>query len=451
MKFPRSRRRRGSVLIVAMLVAAFIALVLSSYLNLGLSSAHFSNRTFYSNASFNLVEAGAEEAVWSFNRLTNGATDGWTAWSNNGSDAWQKFTGFAFGANTTGWVKVYVENYNPPAGSVSPKVIALASINPGTDAPVTKMLELTLSRRSHFASGLVAQNSVTFSGNNASVDSWNSGSATSPVPYSAGVRSDHGSVSSMSVQNTAMLVNQADIWGYVATGGAQPQVGLNGFIRGATTPAGVQIDPNRVSTDFSINLDPATAPSGGTTLMSVGSTLGTLGTATSWRCNSVSLNGTQTLTVLGQVTLVLTAGSGSQAFEITGNATLHIPAGSSLTLYAEGDIKIAGNGLGNDNIQPITCQFWGTNTSAAGQNIELAGNGALKSIVYAPNATVKLNGNGDMMGSVIAHDIVIVGNANFHYDESLASYGDAGFGVTKWREITTNAERSSYLPLFNSW
>jgi hypothetical protein len=445
--------RRGSILIIAMLVAALIALVLGSYLNLNLSTERFASRTFYGNASFNLAEAGAEEAVWSFNRLTNGASDGWTAWSNNGNDAWQKFDGFSFGGGATGSVKVYVENFNPPVGSVSPKVIALASVAPGTDPPVTKMIELTLSRRSHFASGLVAQDSITFNGNNASVDSWNSGSASSPVPYSAAVRNDHGSVASASVQNTAMLVNQADIWGYAATGGAAPQVGVNGSIRGATTPVGVQIDPNRVSTDFSAHLDSVTAPTGGTPITPIAgtATLGTLGTATSWQCDSISLNGNQVLTILGQVTLVLTAGSGMQALDIEGNATINIPTGSSLTLYTEGDIKIAGNGLGNGNIQPITCQFWGTNGTAAGQKIELAGNGALVGVVYAPNAIVKLNGNGDMMGSVIAYDIIIVGNAAFHYDESLASYGDGSYGVTQWREITTGAERGSYLPLFNGW
>jgi hypothetical protein len=457
MKFPPSHLRRGSVLIIAMLAAALIAFVLGGYLNLGLSSAHFANRTFYSNASFNLAEAGGEEAIWSFNQLVNNGTDGWTSWSNNGSDAWQKFDGFTFGANTTGWVKVYVANYHPPAGNVSPKVIALASVNPANDAPIVKMIELTLGRRSHFASGLVAQDSITFNGNNASLDSWNSdpdnNPATPPVPYSAAVRDDHGSMASASVQNSAALVNQADIWGYVATGGAQPQVGANGSIRGATTPAGVRIDANRISTDFSINLDPVTAPTGGTTIdpITATTTLGTLGAATSWSCSNIALSGSQVLTILGQVTLVLTAGSGSQALSLVGNATIHIPAGSSLKLYAGGDLKVAGNGLGNDNVQPITCQFWGTNPTAAGQTIELAGNGALVSVVYAPNATVKLNGNGDMMGSVIAYDIVIEGNAAYHYDESLALYGDASFGVTQWREITTGTERNVDMQLFNSW
>lgn len=439
-----------------MLVAALIAFVLGSYLNLSLSSERFAARTFYADAAFNLVETGAEEAVWSFNRSAQGAPDGWSAWSHNNSDAWQKFDGLNPAANAPGWVKVYVENYAPPAGSLSPKVIALASVNPVTDAPVTQMLEVTLGRRSHFAGGLIAKDSITFKGKKAGVDSWNSdpdnNPATSPVAYSAAVRDDKGSVASTFLQNSDKFNNQANIWGYVTTGGATPQVGVNGSIRGATTPPGVQIDPSRISTDFSFNFDSASAPTGGTTLASIGSTLGTLGAATSWRCTSLSLTGTQTLTILGQVTLVLTAGSGADALDLTGNAKIVIPAGSSLALYVEGNVRIVGNGgVGNGNVQPVTCQFWGTNTSAAGQTIELTGNGSLAGVIYAPNATVTLDGNSDMMGSVVAYDIFITGNANFHYDESLALYGDASFGVTKWREITTNTERSHYLSLMSGW
>ncbi|HZP60109.1 MAG TPA: hypothetical protein VFB27_07260 [Opitutaceae bacterium] len=453
MKLSSSHLRRGTVLIVAMLVAALIAFVLGSYLNLSLSSARFAGRTFYSNAAFNLVETGAEEAVWSFNHA--GTNNGWNSWAHNSSDAWEKFEGFNFAPNTSGSVKVYVENY-AATGGFSPKVIALASVNPPTEAPVTQMLEVTLARRSHFAGGLVAKNSVTFNGGSATVDSWNSdpdnNPATPPVPYTAAVRNDHARIAATWVLVGNHSSKRADILGYVTTGGTSPDVGLNGTIRGFATPPGVPIDPSRIATDFVFSFDPLAAPTGGTPLASIGPTLGTLGTATSWQCNSLSLNGSQTLTILGQVTLVLTASSGADALDLVGNAQIIIPAGSSLALYVEGNVRIIGNGgIGNGNVQPVTCQFWGTNTSAAGQTIELTGNGSLAGVVYAPNAAVTLDGNSDMMGAVIARDITIAGNANFHYDESLPLYGDASFGVVKWRELTTAAERQSYMSLMNGW
>ncbi|HEY8836511.1 MAG TPA: hypothetical protein VIO16_02305 [Dehalococcoidia bacterium] len=440
---------------MALLVAALIAVALGSYLSLNLTSTRLAKRSFSGSAAFNLAEAGAEEAVWSFNRVAGGDLEAWSAWSNNGSAAWQKFSNFNFGQNLSGSVKVYVDSYNPPT-SVRPKIIAFASIDQAGEAPVTKMLEVILRRRSYFANGLVAKNSLVFNGANTSIDSWDSDpdgdATTAPIPYDATVRRDQGSIASTAVLNAAVAVNQANVWGYVATGGGQPQVGAQGSVRGADTPADVMIDPRRISTDFNAEFTLLTAPVDGTPIATVGATLGTLGAATRWRCSSISLNGSQTLTILGDVTLILTAGSGAQAIEVTGNATILIPAGSSLTVYAEGDMKIAGGGLGNSNIQPVSCQFWGTNQSVAGQNLRVAGNGALRCVVYAPNAAVEIDGNGDVMGSIIARDITLTGNAMFHYDEALARYGIATpFGIAKWRELSSAADRAAYLSVFSGW
>jgi hypothetical protein len=446
---------QGSVLIVALLLSAIIALMLGSYLNLNLSSTRLAKRSFHSTAALNLVEAGAEEAVWSFNRATAGQADGWTDWNSDGTSAWKKLSGFDFGANTSGWTKVYVTSTNPPSRT-NPKVVALASVNPPDGPPVTRMIEVVLRRRSYFSNGLVAKDQIVFSGANASVDSWNSDPdddpATPPVDYSADVRRDNGSVASINVANTAMLVNQADIWGYVYTGGSQPQVGSNGSIRGASTPVDVQIDANRITTDFSAALPSVGAPADGTTIANIGSTLGTAGLATLWRCAAINLNGNQTLTILGDVTLILTASSGMNAISVTGRASIIVPAGSTFTVYTEGNVRIAGNGIGNANIQPKTLQFWGTNPTTGGQEMQIAGNGALRSVVYAPNASVTINGNGNVMGSVVANDITLVGNAAFHYDEALANSGEnTPFGITKWRELNSAASRAAYDAVFAGW
>lgn len=451
----RPNAQRGAVLIVALMLMAIIALMLGSYLSLNLNSTRQAQRSFYGIAALNLVEAGVEEAVWSFNRAAGGQADAWTGWSDNGLSAWRKFSGFDFTKNTTGSVQVYTTHQKPGAGA-QPRILALASVNPPDGAPVTRMIEVTLRRRSFFAGGLVARNTVSFSGTNASVDSWDSDPdddpATAAVPYSVGVRRDGGSVASSSVDNHAVLLNHASIWGRVSTGGGTPLVGTHGSIRGADTPADVQIDPRRVTTDFNADFPPVFNPEHGTHLLSVGDTLGTLGETTAWRTASISLSGNKTLTILGHVTLVLTAGPGVNALDVTGNATILIPAGSSLMVYTEGNVKIAGKGIANANARPSSFKLFGTSQSSGGQDIQVAGNGALKSVVYAPTSHVKINGNGDVMGSVVADTITLVGNAEFHYDESLARSGDnTPFGIVKWREITSAAERELYLPVFKGW
>jgi Tfp pilus assembly protein PilX len=111
---PSGTGSRGSVLIVALMICALIALTLGSYLSLNLNSTRQAKRAFHNSAALNLAEAGAEEAVWSFNRATAGHDNAWTGWSDDGTAAWRKFTGFDFAANTTGSVKVYATTTNPP-------------------------------------------------------------------------------------------------------------------------------------------------------------------------------------------------------------------------------------------------------------------------------------------------------------------------------------------------
>ncbi len=447
-------RSRGSVLIVALLLMVILALGLTTYLNVNLSSARFAQRSHRQNAAFHLAEAGAEEALWSFNRAAQRSSEAWSGWSVFSPAARRRFAGFDLGGNTRGSVQVHV---NSIAGdALRPTVVALASVESPGSTPVTKMLEVTLARRSRFAAGLMAKDAVSFAGNNASVDSWNSdpdnNPATAPVPYSAEARNDRGSVASTSVQNTAMLVNQANVYGYVATGGAAPQVGVNGSITGKNTPAGVTVDPARVTTDFTADFPALTAPVDGTILASIGATLGTAGAATKWRCSNIKLTGSDTLTILGDVTLVLTAGSGADAISVTGNASIIIPAGSSLTVYSEGDFKVAGKGVGNSNVNPATCRIYGVSASLSGQLVHVAGNGALVAVVYAPNAEVKINGNSDVMGAIVGRTITLVGNAAFHYDEALAAENDGmPFGIVRWREINREAERRARQDKFSGW
>lgn len=445
---------RGAVLIVALLLSALIAVALGSYLNLNLSSSRLARRSFNGFAALNLAETGAEEAVWSFNRAHRSDANAWSGWTTSGPAAWQKFANFDFGQNTSGWVKVYVDNIRP-AASAQPKVIAQSSVGATAGVAVEKMLEVTLRRRSLFANGLVAKDAIVFAGAVTSVDSWNSDPdkdpATAAVPYSTDVRRDNGVVGSTAVASSAILVNQAHIWGYVATGGGAPQVGSRGTIRGADTPDDVAVDPRRVSTDFNADFRAVPTPTDGVILASLPRVLGTAGTKTTWRTAAINLNGLETLTVLGDVTLVLTSATGD-AVNVAGNAQIIVPAGSNLTLYVAANVKIAGNGIANANAQPVSCQIYGVATGPGGQDIQIAGNGRLACVVYAPNGDVTVNGNGAVLGAVVARAIRFTGNAEFHYDEALADH-DSGqpFAISKWRELTSAADRAPYAGVFEGW
>jgi hypothetical protein len=444
-----------------MILSAVIGISLVSYLSLARTAMTISNRAFYNNGSMNLAENGLERAVFAINKQVadpsyNWATAGWTI---SGADARQKWAGTPFDQGAVGSVRAYIYNYS---GSSAPIIVARSSVqlSGSSTPPIEKWIEVQLHKTSKFAGGLVARNSISFSGNNASVDSWNSDpdndSSTAAIPYSTGVRNDNGSVGSISVGVSAVLVQNADIWGYAATGGSLPQIGPNGVIGPFGTASGT-MDMTRVSTDFTANFDPVANPAGGTVIAAIGNselpvTLGTAGTTTQFRVASISASGNSSkkLTIQGDVTLVITASAGSNAISLTGQSNIAIAPGASLKIYTEGNLAIGGNGVANGGTtaaaanQPINFQVWGTRSNPT-QTISIAGNGVLSGVIYAPNANVSIVGNGDVMGSVVANNISLTGNAAFHYDESLANMGTGNpYRVSRWKELTSAADRAAY-------
>lgn len=475
-RLPQSQR--GSLLIVALILSAIIGVSLASYLQLGRNSLTVANRALYNNAAMNLAENGLEEAMYSINKLVADASYSWTAdgWTADGvANMRRKWTGTAFDQNATGQVRVYVYNFN---GSAAPRIVARSTVSLGgaATAPIEKWVEVQLRRTSKFANGLVAKDQIRFSGTNASVDSWNStynpdGTLRgSPVGYSAATKLDNGSVGSISVAVDAVLVQNADIFGYAATGGALPAVGSNGLVGPFGTPSGT-MDMTRVSTDFSANFDPVTAPNktyinygGGITDNESLPRLADLPAADGvfyYEVTQINFNN-KTLAIkkraldVNQPKVVIKLTNTTTAIDIGGGSgELAIASGAELQLYAEGDIKIAGNGVMNGGTTaatanlPIAFQIWGTKTAGV-QDIQIAGNGVLSSIVYAPQGSVKVNGNGDVCGSVVANDITVVGNAAFHYDESLGMFGGGNpFRVTRWNELSTAASRATYSAVLN--
>ncbi|HKB90801.1 MAG TPA: hypothetical protein VKC60_09835, partial [Opitutaceae bacterium] len=336
------KSNQGSVLIVAMLLAAIIAIALGSYISMSTNALKLSNRSFYENASMNLADSGLELGVYALNQ------NNWTGWdTSDGVNAKQTFTGFNYPQNTTGKVKVYIQNYSPGVGQV-PVVTAQAIINqPDGSAPVTKMVEVTLYQRSYFANGLVAKNQVSFSGNNAGVNSWNSNPTNSSpaqvVPYSSSVAHDHGSVGSTTVTTAtggAVGLGNADIWGYAAVGGtttASISVGPNGTIASFGSPQGT-VDPTHITTDFTANFDTVTAPdtSSAQAVSAINGSysLGTASLSTVYVVPSISLSGNNnTLTISGNVTLVVSAAAGSSAISVTGHGSIVVKPGSTLKVY----------------------------------------------------------------------------------------------------------------------
>ena len=465
--------QRGSALLVALIFSIALAASVGSYLSLTLTSLKASNRSYHATAAMNVAETGLEEAMWSINEMVNGNLNAFANWSIDGSKARRTLTGFNFGQNRDSSLRMLINNYTGATGT--PVVVARSNLTLGDGSRVEKWIEVTLNKRSMFASGLVAKENILFKGNNPTVDSWNSdpdnNPATPALSYSSARRNDEGSVGSISVAVDVVSIQQADIWGYVSTGRYDPTatVGRNGSILGSDSPAGIKVDANRVSTDFKASFDPVETPSTNINLAGIGTTtdLPNAGDASAdgkcyYSASGIGLNNAQLNITSGHVIIVIAPGGG---IDIGGNSgAINVANGATLEIYVAGNVRIAGQGVTNGTPvvpgsalgiseiqQPIRFRLWGTapdsdnNSSTTHQSIDVKGNGVFSGVVYAPNAQVFINGNGHVCGSVVANKITLVGNATFHYDESLKNFSDGNpFGIAKWRELVSSAERASY-------
>lgn len=436
-----SPRKRGSILVVTAIFGAAVTLALGSFIALAVNNLKLGNRSFQLNGSLNLCESGIEHALYS---LSNSSWSGWSAHASGSDNKVYSVVDIDLGQGMKGKFKVVVFNVST---SPTPRIVSEGTVTPPVGRPVTKQVEVQVRRRSHWANGLVARDTIKFSGGNASVDSYISDDANYSTAglYVYAKRRDRGTAGSVSVTTDAISLSNADIWGFVATGGAQPQTGPNGTVLGADSPVVGDpdyhnIDPDRVATDFSANFDPVVAPTSfdATYIDITGNAdIGTAGTGITVRAANMTNTNNKTINIYGDVTMVV-----ANVVDIKGS--LVIQPNSSLTLYVGGDLEVGGTGVVNHSGLPEKLIIYGTASTVGGQTIFLHGNGALHAAVYAPNAVLELKGggnSGEMSGSAVAHSVKITGNYAFHYDEALAKLGAGNpFSISRWRELVQAGE-----------
>jgi len=468
---PGRRLRRGSVLIVTMLVAAIISISLASYIKLAINSVTMADRSFYNTSALNLAEMGVEEAMYCYNQLDNVsvATSAWTGtsvtWTIAGDNSVSALlNNVSVGPGVTGRVKIYASHYNP--SGTNPVVIARAQVTPQRGPVLEKWLEITLRKRSLWANGMVSRNGIVWDGGNATADSWNSDpdndSSTPAEAYSSSTAHADATVGTPSSTNNAIDVGGGTIYGEILNGG-----GTIGKTSGATltsTTTGTGWDSGLISNDFSATFPGITVPAPPTGSKNLVSNTTPIAFPESLpRTGDVAWNGayyyefasgwglassgaaSNVVTVAGNVVILATNNSGAYTVNLGGNASIQVASGGQLQIYTNGHIEAAGNGMANSNVSPSTLKIYGTHTTAGGQTIRFVGNSASTAAVYAPNATFQLKGNGSLYGAVVANSINLNGNTSFHYDEALGSVGSGNpFGIVRWRELQSVDQRSPY-------
>jgi choice-of-anchor A domain-containing protein len=132
---------------------------------------------------------------------------------------------------------------------------------------------------------------------------------------------------------------------------------------------------------------------------------------------TLRLNSSEKMLVTGHAVLYV-------AFDISivgSSSSIVIAPDASLTLYiAAPTASIGGNGIVNQAGYATNCLVYGLPTCT---RIDIQGNGTFKGCIYAPQASLTLNGSGsgqdDFIGAAAVKSMTLNGHFNFHYDEAL--------------------------------
>ncbi len=413
------RDDRGSILIMAMIFATIAAIGIGSYIRLAATEMRMANTQFYSNASLNLAEAGIEEALYAINRK-EWSGQGWGTGPTS-QDREKRFENVDLGAGANGEFIVRVLGYR----SGDPTVIAEGRVFSSGGRMISKQIETQLRRRSPFANGITSRYGIILKGNNVFIASYISSDPS-------GVLRDNGSIASVLVVDEAIDIGNAEIRGWVATGGGDPRWRPNATVGSFDTPNGV-VDPEHISKDFTSSFPETEVPSPELVPLVYSNELSEIGDPLFhqyWIADSVHRSGAGSeLRIRGHVTMVVDSN-----FTIGGNGGVVIEEGASLTLYVGGNVSVAGNGIVNDPGTPRSLQIYGYGDAIS--DWSLGGTANLFAAVYAPNARIDIRGTSEFRGAVVGYQVELNGNTYFLYDEDLADlFTEERYAMARWREL----------------
>lgn len=266
--------------------------------------------------------------------------------------------------------------------------------------------------------GLVAQSNIVLSGNNVSLDSFNS-SDTNSFPggqWNATNRSANGDIAT----GYGLLdVENAKIMGRAITGSGSISLGPNGSVGDVPWVTGLSngIEPGWYATNIAF-VWPDVAPPYSTGVAPTGNGTNTyfLSSGNYLINGNLLLNSGQDLLVDSwQFAQLYVTGN----VQMSGSASIIVRPGARLVLYVGGTSATLTQV--NNSGTPVGFTYYGLPSNT---NITCASSGNMIGTIYAPEANLAASGGGatgtDFQGAWILNTVNINGHVDFHVDVSFA-------------------------------
>lgn len=445
------RKLGGNILLVCLFTTAALGVVLVGYLQLGQSNEKFTARSQAWNLALPVAEAGVEEALTQLNNTKiNGASLVSNGWSKNGGGGNSSGKGNGKGNGNGNGNAAYIrsrtvspESYYDVGIDVSGTKNKDATITstgfvraPNATNYISRTVTGTFSRTNFiFAKAIIAKKHIRI-GKGSLVDSFDSTSSTYSTKgaYDATKRKAGGSVATVSEKKNGIKIEDTKVYGdaSVADGGNVEFKG-NGTLGDPTwVNAGNKgAQTGTISTGYQYDFAPIKAPwtSGG--VPPSGGKLGTtnyqyiLGTG-NWELGKVDLQAPMIVT--GNAVLYVTG-------DFKASENIVINSAANLTLYMAGSkFEITDKNITLNGGNATQFQYYGlpSNKTFKFKKHDAAFTG----IVYAPNAKVMIDGNSDVIGSIIGKCVHLKHAGEMHFDEGINSRGTEAdvYALKTWSE-----------------
>lgn len=439
--------RRGSVIVTALIFVIVLGALTASVGTLLVNDNRLTHRAAMFNAAFHLAEAGIEMGVQA---LGDDAMDAFTTeaggvrrYTRDQLDLGGKTGGFTVQITDQGGGRFLLEavgTANAPEGQrVSRAIETVVSLTGGGGGPGYT-----------FPYGLVARESIRLNHANPGTKIASYDSTQNFGEPIWGVNTGHEvTVAVQAARDGAFNMNNSNIKGRVRTGGGsirwQDHPQYPPTIHGPETPAGLEMDFNQVSYDFSTEFETPTVPElENPIVVNNGKNnpykkkgehvLGDPNRPTIIYQERFDTNNHARFTIIGEVHLVLKR-------NVNLHSDVHVNDGAQFHLYAGENIHLKGE---TTHATPGNFVVHAT----GGRDVVMNLHGVFAGVINAPDSTVRVHGQGgkhvsEFRGAIVANRIESSNGTEFFYDINLdrgGGGGDSGGSggdlvVESWREM----------------
>ena len=400
---------QGSALVITMTLGIILLVIVGSYLRLLGTQKNLVLRSESWNVSLTMAEAGVEEALAQLNsKAINLSANGWGG------------SGSVFGPVARslpgGSYSVIISN----ASALKPVIYATGSATvPVSGDRVSRNVKISVLKQvlSNFPLG--TKQNINMNGNGVAVDSYDSSNPllSTGGQFDSNKTSTNGNVASM---DGVVNIGNHTISGNLYLGPTATYAGAKNNVTGT------------IYTDANVDFPDVTLPN------------------VTWQTAPLSLGihsftNSGYYTVSDQLPVVVQPGVTVTLNVVTG--VTYTPVGvqinggitnsGSANIYLNGpaSLTISGNTAVNTGGRPQNLRYFGLPSLTS---VTFSGNSTFVGVIYAPGASVTLNGGGNnsgLIGSLIVNDITMNGHYDIHFDESLATNGPAIYVIQSWQEL----------------